>query len=57
MEKTCVRVIVAVDVATDNTEVALNIVQHLLRKVEWPIEIESVEVGEADETETEEVNG
>lgn len=46
------RILVAVDVETDNTELAVTLVSHLLRKVEWPNEVVNVEVGEAEEVES-----
>lgn len=50
------RVLVAVDVDTESAGEAVAIVQQLMRKVEWPNEIDCVEVGEAEVmTEEEEV--
>lgn len=42
------RVLVAIDVNVEDTESALSLVSLLLRRVEWPLEVETVEVGEAD---------
>lgn len=43
------RILVAIDVNTADTGTAIALVSQMMRKVEWPEEIDSVEVGEVEE--------
>lgn len=46
------KVLVSVDVETTNQGEAIGLVSQLMRKVEWPDEVNTVEVGEMEEVES-----